>query len=93
MLPNPQRGSTPARALSFPAAMAWAEWKNSAPELEQLPRDELKSPEAEISGAPDIKEIPESRLFTAARVRLSTGKVIHSIRNPTVPPAGTPPGP
>lgn len=40
-----------------------------------------------------VKEIPARHLYNAARVRLSTGNVIYSIRNRTVPPAGTPAGP
>jgi len=40
-----------------------------------------------------VRQISTVHLHNAACVRLSTGKVIHSIRNATMPPAGRPPGP
>jgi hypothetical protein len=40
----------------------------------------------------EVSRIPAVRLFNLARVRISTGTVIASVRNRTVPPAGTPAG-
>jgi hypothetical protein len=40
----------------------------------------------------EVKKIPASRLFNAARVRISSGAILRSVRNVSVPPVGTSPG-